>query len=303
MQHSGGQSASLIHFSAAKNATMSYKRHLLFRLKEAGPTDGTPSSFQGCSDPLSLTHHPAAPRLHIGVSPGAGAQSCRRNRRIPQRRRHRQQYRPSELGCCRGESPARAKRRALRDDGIASMGGATRPSPRAVSNAFFAQAQPVFSSAGHSDFIWAWGQFLDHDLGLTPGANEFEPIPVPQGDSFFDPFDTGTQIIPFQRSVFDTASTPRQQLNLVSAYIDGKYRLWLKRRHGHRPGRLAAHALRWPSESHTYSGRRPAALQRRNCLQCRNTRSARRFHRTVRCGRHSRQRAADAGYLAYAIRS
>jgi peroxidase len=109
-------------------------------------------------------------------------------------------------------------------DGVASMGGAGRPSPRVISNAIFDQPHLIFSSVGHSDYIWTWGQFLDHDLSLTPGANESVPIPVPQGDPFFDPGSTGTVIIPFHRSVYDFgtgSSSPREQINLITGYIDG----------------------------------------------------------------------------------
>ena len=106
-------------------------------------------------------------------------------------------------------------------DGISSMGGATRPSPRDVSNALFDQRVPVFSTVGHSDYIWTWGQFLDHDLGLTPGAGtELLPIPVPHGDRFF----VNVPSIAFSRSLFDTATgttTPREQMNLITSYIDG----------------------------------------------------------------------------------
>jgi peroxidase len=109
-------------------------------------------------------------------------------------------------------------------DGIASMGGAGQASPRAISNAIFDQRHLIYNSVGHSDYIWTWGQFLDHDLSLTPGANESVPIPVPPGDPFFDPKFTGTGIIPFHRSVYDFATgstSPREQINLVTGYIDG----------------------------------------------------------------------------------
>jgi hypothetical protein len=110
-------------------------------------------------------------------------------------------------------------------DGISSMGGAERPSPRAISDALMDQPYPVYSSVGHSDYIWTWGQFLDHDLGLTPGVNESEPIPVPTGDPTFDPRSQGGKTIAFKRSVFDpltgTAGKPREQVNLISGYIDG----------------------------------------------------------------------------------
>jgi hypothetical protein len=111
-------------------------------------------------------------------------------------------------------------------DGISSMDSAGVPSPRAVSNAVFAQSQPIYSRAGLSDYIWTWGQFLDHDLSLTPGNQESAPIAVPTGDPSFDPQSTGAQVIPFHRAVFDTstgtsASNPRQQINLITGYIDG----------------------------------------------------------------------------------
>lgn len=107
-------------------------------------------------------------------------------------------------------------------DGVSSMAGASRPSPRAISNAVHAQAASVPNAAGASDFIWQWGQFLDHDIDLTGEADpaEAEPIPVPPGDLFDPP---GT--IGFHRSVYDLATgtgpgNPRQQLNLISAFID-----------------------------------------------------------------------------------
>jgi hypothetical protein len=38
-------------------------------------------------------------------------------------------------------------------------------------------------------YSYVWGQFLDHDLDLTTGADPVEPfnILVPPGDPFFDP--------------------------------------------------------------------------------------------------------------------
>jgi hypothetical protein len=106
-------------------------------------------------------------------------------------------------------------------DGISSMAGIDRPSPREISNALFDQRIPVFSTVGHSDYIWTWGQFLDHDFGLTPAAGtELAPIAVPPGDRFFP----NVQSIAFSRSLFDPATgttTPREQINLNTAYIDG----------------------------------------------------------------------------------
>jgi peroxidase len=109
-------------------------------------------------------------------------------------------------------------------DGLSMLAGPTRPSPREVSDAVFEQQMSIPNGAGLSDFIWTWGQFLDHDLDLTEAAREAEPIPVPAGDPFFDPFFTGTQTIAFHRSLFDPATgvtMPREQVNEITGYIDG----------------------------------------------------------------------------------
>ncbi|MEM9303739.1 MAG: peroxidase family protein [Pseudomonadota bacterium] len=112
-------------------------------------------------------------------------------------------------------------------DGIASLAGADRPSPRAVSQGVNAQDDSLPNGYGLSDMFWQWGQFLDHDIDLTDGANppESAPIPVPAGDPWFDPQGTGEVVIDFNRSIWDEASgtdadNPRQQINEISAWID-----------------------------------------------------------------------------------
>lgn len=98
------------------------------------------------------------------------------------------------------------------------------PSARAISNAVSAQSGLVPNSVHASDWIWQWGQFLDHDLDLTPGGDPAEPfnVIVPQGDPFFDPFNMGTQEIGLNRSIFTTdGNGVRQQVNQITSYIDG----------------------------------------------------------------------------------
>ncbi len=108
-------------------------------------------------------------------------------------------------------------------DGLTSPGGATRPSPRAVSNALCAQSGSFPNAEGASDFVWQWGQFVDHDLDLTGGASPAEPfdIQIPLGDPFFDPFSTGTETMALSRSKYRIdAVGMRQQMNEITAYID-----------------------------------------------------------------------------------
>lgn len=113
------------------------------------------------------------------------------------------------------------------EDGISQMLEDGRPSARLVSNIVHSQEESIPNLLNTSDYIWQWGQFLDHDIDFTNGANPIEEadIEVPAGDPFFDPFDTGTEVITFDRSVFDTSTgtgidNPRQQLNTITTWID-----------------------------------------------------------------------------------
>jgi hypothetical protein len=117
------------------------------------------------------------------------------------------------------------------EDGVSVPRGgdpSSLPSARAISNAVSAQSGSVLNAVNASDWLWQWGQFLDHDIDLTGPAVPTESfnIPVPTGDPFFDPFSFGDQEIGLDRSTFDPATgtmagNPRQQLNGITSYIDG----------------------------------------------------------------------------------
>ena len=76
-------------------------------------------------------------------------------------------------------------------DGISGPAGANRPSARLISNLLCSQTTPMPNGADASDYLWQWGQFLDHDIDLTGPADPGEPfdIPVPRGDRFFELID------------------------------------------------------------------------------------------------------------------
>ena len=107
-------------------------------------------------------------------------------------------------------------------DGAGTPAGTGRPSPREISNTVVAHPGVIFNEGRASDFVWQWGQFLDHDLDLTPTISPVEPfdIPVPRGDPYFDPGGTGTAVIPLDRSLYAPGTGVRQQLNIITAYID-----------------------------------------------------------------------------------
>lgn len=111
------------------------------------------------------------------------------------------------------------------DDGVWQP--PVRANPRAISNLIMAQDAFIANTAGATNMIWQWGQFLDHDLDLTPEAHPGEsfPIVVPgPEDPYYDPADpfNGTDI-PLLRALYwwgTPGEGPRQQINVLTAFID-----------------------------------------------------------------------------------
>ncbi len=99
-----------------------------------------------------------------------------------------------------------------------AMGGASRPSARQISNAVIDEPVTTFNARGLSSFVYIWGQFLDHDMTLTPtGTTEYVPISLPADEKIF------TEEIPFYRSEVypgTGVNSARQQTNLNTAWID-----------------------------------------------------------------------------------
>jgi hypothetical protein len=97
-----------------------------------------------------------------------------------------------------------------------------RENPRTISNVVVNQSgRSVVNNRRRSDYLWAWGQFLDHDLDLSDNGVAFgiADIPIP------DPSDPlGPAPIPFSRSEFAPGTgvpgIPREQLNRITSFID-----------------------------------------------------------------------------------
>jgi hypothetical protein len=107
-------------------------------------------------------------------------------------------------------------------DGVGAPARASGPNVRTVSNALGAQSLQSPNGAGATDYLWQWGQFLDHDLDETPVAAPTETldVPVPVGDAHFDPMATGSVTIPLDRSAHVLVGGVREQVNLITSYID-----------------------------------------------------------------------------------
>ena len=91
-------------------------------------------------------------------------------------------------------------------DGISTPSGADRPSARLISNTVSVLTTTSPNNRMLSSWVYGWGQFIDHDLGLTTSGGEELDIRVPQGDPSFDPTGTGTEVIPFSRSNYDPST-------------------------------------------------------------------------------------------------
>lgn len=118
------------------------------------------------------------------------------------------------------------------EDGISDprggLGSSTLPSPRLISNSVAAQGSSVTNFLGASDWLWQWGQFVDHDMDFTPGAavHEAFDIAVPKlGDPLFNPMQLDGVVMPFGRSAAAAGTgtstvNPREQINDITSFID-----------------------------------------------------------------------------------
>ena len=112
-------------------------------------------------------------------------------------------------------------------DGMQAANGQNRPNPRTISNVLFSQDSLLPDVMKLSDYTWAFGQFIDHDITITPpDSDENISINVPSGDLWFDPDSLGTALIPMSRTnhidgTGEDVSSPRLISNLTTAFIDG----------------------------------------------------------------------------------
>lgn len=99
-----------------------------------------------------------------------------------------------------------------------AMNGTSRPSAREISNVICDEPETQFNSRNMSAFFYVWGQFIDHDMTLTPQDTiEYVPVTLPANEPLF------TSPIPFFRSTKRAGTgvtNARQQSNINTAWLD-----------------------------------------------------------------------------------
>jgi hypothetical protein len=108
-------------------------------------------------------------------------------------------------------------------DGLDTPAGAGQLGAREITNRVVTQTDSVPILLPETSYWWAWGQFIDHDMTLTPIGVPPEDfaIPVPPCDTFFDPNCTGTATIAFSRSAFvHDVNGVRQQVDVNTHWLD-----------------------------------------------------------------------------------
>jgi len=113
-------------------------------------------------------------------------------------------------------------------DGMNLPGGTTRPNPRVISNALFAQTELLNDPMNLSDFVWVFGQFLDHDLTAVGNSPiETANIPVNFSDVHFNPGNAHNNVmIRMNRSMpragsGNSVNNPRKFTNDITSWVDG----------------------------------------------------------------------------------
>ena len=102
------------------------------------------------------------------------------------------------------------------------------PNPRSISNIVNDERAPIINNLNASNWLWQWGQFLDHDLDLNeandnnpPAPGDRMPIEVPNGDpTFADITELPFIRVPAANETGTGPNNPRTTVNQITAFID-----------------------------------------------------------------------------------
>lgn len=112
-------------------------------------------------------------------------------------------------------------------NGYDSLDGAL-PNPRTISNRVFAQSESIPDARGLSEWVWVWGQFIDHDIDhtLVSSSAGMMHIPIPSDDPVFGGLPQGSAIS-VSRAMYQPGTgidgsppIPREHPNNLTPWLD-----------------------------------------------------------------------------------
>ncbi len=107
-------------------------------------------------------------------------------------------------------------------DSVSTLTENIRPNARYISNGLCKQNESILGELDLSDFVWAFGEFVNNDIVFTR-KNKLEPIYVhiPEGDDYFEP---KNKIKVYRTKAADGTGTevsnPRKYANECTSFID-----------------------------------------------------------------------------------
>jgi peroxidase len=184
-----------------------------FKWKTKSPGFGSVYSYTNwaAGETLNLNHRININQLYLDVSytDGEGFQESRSYKVSD----HLIKEEPNNSLQRRLAKPAYA-------DGSSSPAGSNRKSAREISNLVAKQETQEHNSRKLTDMVWAWGQFIDHDIVDTPGGTEKFNIALSQDDPLLKQFPSATHFEFTRTKGINDQYGVRQQENVTTALID-----------------------------------------------------------------------------------
>jgi len=116
-------------------------------------------------------------------------------------------------------------------DGVYTISGQNRPSPRQLSQAFMKGLDGLGSLANRTALQTFFGQVVSAEILMASEAGcpiEMHKIPIDKCDEMYDEECSGQKFMPFHRANYDkktgqSPNTPREQQNSMTSWLDASF--------------------------------------------------------------------------------